>query len=50
VLGLRVVDNIERSLMIYCDNEPVILYAHDNKKIKSAKHINIIFYVVEEKI
>jgi hypothetical protein len=50
VTGLRVVDIIERPLKLYCDNEPVILYAHNNKKTKTSKHINIIFYVVKEKI
>jgi hypothetical protein len=50
VLGLRVVDNIESPLKLYCDNEPVVLYAHNNKKTKAAKHINIMFYVVKEKI
>jgi hypothetical protein len=50
VPDLRVVDNIERSLKLYCDNEPAVLYAHNNKKIKTVKHINIRFYVVKEKI
>jgi hypothetical protein len=50
VPGLKVVDNIERSLKLYCDNEPTVLYAHNNKKTKAAKHINIMFYVVKEKI
>jgi hypothetical protein len=50
VSGLRVVDNIERPLKVYCDNEPAVLYAHNNKKTKAAKHINIRFYVVKEKI
>jgi hypothetical protein len=45
-----VVDSIERPLKLYCDNEPALLYAHNNKKIKAAKHINIRFYVVKEKI
>jgi uncharacterized Zn finger protein len=27
-----------------------VLYAHNNKKTKAAKHINIKFYVVKEKI
>jgi hypothetical protein len=35
---------------LYCDNEPAVLYAHNNKKIKTVKHINIRFYVVKEKI
>jgi hypothetical protein len=47
---LRVVDSIERPLKLYCDNEPAVLYAHNNKKIKAANHINIRFYVVKEKI
>jgi hypothetical protein len=50
VSGVRVVDNIERPLNLYCDNEPAILYAHNNKKTKAVKHINIRFYVVKEKI
>jgi hypothetical protein len=50
VSGLRVVDNIERPLKLYCDNEPAVLYVHNNKKIKAAKHINIRFYVMKEKI
>jgi hypothetical protein len=47
---LRVIDSIKRPLKLYCDNEPTILYAHNNKKIKAAKHINIRFYVVKKKI
>jgi hypothetical protein len=31
VPGLRVVDIIERPLKLYCDNEPAIFYAHNNK-------------------
>jgi hypothetical protein len=50
VPDLRVVESIEGSLKLYCDNEPAVLYAHSNKKTKAAKHINIRFYVVKEKI
>jgi hypothetical protein len=50
VPDLRVVDNIERPLKLYCNNEPAVLYAHNNKKTKAVKHINIMFYVVKEKI
>jgi hypothetical protein len=50
VPNLRVVDSIERQLKLYCDNEAAVLYAHNNKKIKAVKHINIRFYVVKEKI
>jgi hypothetical protein len=45
VPNLRVVDSIERPS---CDNELLVLYAHNNKKMKPAKHINIRFYVVKE--
>jgi hypothetical protein len=50
VSGVRVVDSIERPLNLYCDNESAVLYAHNNKKTKAVKHINIRFYVVKEKI
>jgi hypothetical protein len=50
VPGLRVVDSIEMSLKLYYDNEPAVLYTHNNKKTKTVKHINIRFYVVKEKI
>jgi hypothetical protein len=48
--SLRVVDSIERSLKLCCDNKTAVLYAHNNKKTKAVKHINIRFYVVKEKI
>jgi hypothetical protein len=35
VPSLRVVDGIERPLKLYCDNEPAVLYAHNNKKTKA---------------
>jgi hypothetical protein len=47
---LRVIDKIERPLKLYCDNEPAVLYSHNNKKTKVVKHINIMFYVVKKKI
>jgi hypothetical protein len=50
VPGLRVVDNIERTLKLYCNNERAVFYAHNNKKTKTVNHINIRFYVVKEKI
>ena len=37
-------------LRIYCDNEPAVFYAHNNKSSGGAKHIDIKFYVVKEKI
>jgi hypothetical protein len=50
VLSLRVVDKIERPQKLYRDNEPTVLYAHNSKKTKVVKHINIRFYAMKEKI
>jgi hypothetical protein len=50
VPGLKVVDSIERPLKLYCDNEPTMFYAHNNKSSGAAKHIDIKFYVVKEQV
>jgi hypothetical protein len=50
VSGLRVVDNIEKSLKIYCNNEAAVHHSYNNKKTDPSKHINIKYYVVKEKI
>ena len=47
---LKVVDDIHRPLKLYCDNKPTICYAHNNKSSGAAKHINIKFYVVKDKV
>jgi hypothetical protein len=47
VPSLRVVDSIERPLKLYCNNESTLIYAHNNKKTKTVKRINIRFYVVK---
>ena len=47
---MKVVDIIERPLKLYCDNEPAVFYAHNNKSSGAAKHIDIKFYVVKEQI
>jgi hypothetical protein len=39
MLGLKVVDDIHRPLKLYCDNEPAVCYAHNNKSSGAAKHI-----------
>ena len=31
--GLRVVDNIQRLLKMYCDNEPAVFYAHNKSQV-----------------
>ena len=48
--SLRVVDSIQIPLRMYCDNEPAVFYAHNNKSSGAIKYIDIKFYVVKEKI
>ena len=48
--GLKVVDDIHKPLKLYYDNEPTVCYAHNNKSSGAAKHIDIKFYVVKDKV
>jgi len=49
-IGLKVVDDIHRPLKLYCDNEPAVTYAHNNRSSNAAKHIDIKFYVVKDRV
>ena len=48
--GLKVVDDIYRPLKLYCDNNPAVQYAHNNKSSGAAKYIDIKYYVVKDKV
>jgi hypothetical protein len=48
--GLKVVDDIHKPLKLYCDNNPAVQYAHNNKSSGAVKHINIKYYVVRDKV
>jgi hypothetical protein len=48
--GLKVVDSIHKPLKLYCDNNLVVQYAHNNKSSGAAKHIDIKYYVVKDKV
>jgi hypothetical protein len=48
--GLKVVDDIYRPLKLYYDNSPAVQYAHNNKSSGPAKHIDIKYYVVKDKV
>ena len=48
--GLRVVDSISRPLTLYCDNEPAVFYTSNNKSSGAAKHIDIKYHVVKDRI
>ena len=44
------VDNIDEPLKLYCDNDPVVQYAHNNRSSGVAKHIDIKYYLVKDKV
>ena len=48
--GFKVVDDIYRSLKLYYDNNPAVQCAHNNKSSGDAKHIDIKYYVVKDKV
>lgn len=48
--GLKVVDNISKPLVLYCDNEPVVFYTSNNKSSVATKHIDIKYHIVKDRI
>ena len=48
--SLKVVDDIYRPLKLYCNNNLTVQYAHNNKSSGAAKHIDIKYYVVKDKV
>ena len=47
---MKVVEDIYRPLKLYYDNNPAVQYAHNNKSSSAAKHIDIKYYVVKDKV
>jgi hypothetical protein len=47
---LKVVDCIDKPLKMYCDNEPAVFYAHNNKSSNATKPIEVKYYVVKHKV
>jgi hypothetical protein len=50
ILTLRVVDNMGKQLMIYCDNKIIIFFSHNNKLSGAAKHIDLRYFIVRERV
>jgi hypothetical protein len=48
--GLKVVDDINRPLKLCYDNNPAVQYAHNNRSSGAARHIDIKYYVVNDKV
>ena len=47
---LRVVDSISKPLKLYCDNKAAVFYASNNKSSGAAKHIDIKYHVVKDRV
>jgi hypothetical protein len=47
---LKVIHNINESLRLYCDNNPAVQYAQNNRSSGAGKHIDIKYYVVKDKV
>jgi hypothetical protein len=45
-----VIDNINEPLRLYCDNNPAVQYAHNNRSSGVVKQIYIKYYVVKDKV
>jgi hypothetical protein len=50
VPDLKVVDSIDKALKLYCDNNPAVQYTHNNRSGGAAKHFEIKYYVVKDKV
>lgn len=50
IIGLQIVDGIERPLRINCDNKAIELYSKKNHRSSKFKHIDIKFLVVKERV
>ncbi|XP_052485142.1 secreted RxLR effector protein 161-like [Gossypium raimondii] len=50
VTGLRILENVERSLKLFCDNKSAVLYSNNNRSSSKSKHIVIKFLVVKERV
>ncbi|XP_071729433.1 secreted RxLR effector protein 161-like [Rutidosis leptorrhynchoides] len=50
VTGLRIVDSIKRLLRLLCDNRSAVLYANNNSSLTKAKHMDVKFRVVKERV
>ena len=50
VMGLCIVDGIERPLKLFCDNKSAVLYSNNNRSLTKSKFIDIKFLVVKERV
>ena len=50
VMGLHLVDGIDKPLKLFCDNKSVMLYSNNNRSSTKSKYIDINFLVVKERV
>ena len=50
VIGLRIVEGIERPLKIYRDKKLAFLYSNNNRSSTKSKHIDIKFLIIKERV
>ncbi|XP_073049650.1 secreted RxLR effector protein 161-like [Primulina eburnea] len=50
VTGLRILEEVERPLKLFCDNRSAVLYSNNNRSSTKSKHIDIKFLVVKERV
>ena len=46
----KVVQEVERPLKIYCDNQSAVMFANSNRSLIKSKHIYIKYLVVKERV
>ena len=47
---LRVVDSINKPLTLFCDNQDVVFLSSNNKSSGAAKHIDLKYLVVKDRV
>ena len=50
VIGLQIMDGIERPLKLFFDNKSTVLYSNNNRSSSKSKHIGIKFLVIKERV
>ncbi|XP_052880506.1 secreted RxLR effector protein 161-like [Gossypium arboreum] len=49
-LRMRILENVERPLKLFCDNKSAVLYSNNNRSLFKSNHIDIKFLVVKERV
>ena len=45
--NLKIVQEVEKPLKLYCDNQSAVMFANNNRSLKKSKHIDIKYLVVK---